>query len=121
MDQVQQLDTETLKMIIEQIKNEKPKTKRKRLNSLMKDLDIKKLYEETLEHSNYRFYQIYVDSNPSSKQQSHNSKYKGIPYSTTKLLEHPSAQNQTEILAKLDLNQKMKLIEELVQQCNHPL
>ena len=43
-------------------------------------------------------------------------KYKGIPFSTTSALEQPKAQNHNEILARLDLNEKMKVLDSLVKQ-----
>uniref|UniRef100_A0A7S3KHX0 Uncharacterized protein n=1 Tax=Euplotes crassus TaxID=5936 RepID=A0A7S3KHX0_EUPCR len=42
--------------------------------------------------------------------------YKQIPFSTTPALEQPKAQNQAEILARLNLNEKMKILDSLVKQ-----
>lgn len=42
--------------------------------------------------------------------------FKGIPFSTTAALEQPKAENQGEVLARLDLNEKIKAFEILVRQ-----
>ena len=76
---------------------------KKEAYKLMNEYEITKISESQTNHSKY------WDNRKDNK------KYKGIPFSTTSVLEQPKAQNHKEILVRLDFNEKLKILDELVE------
>ena len=50
-----------------------------------------------------------------------NKRFKGIPFSTTPVLEQPKPQNQGEIFARLELNQKMRILSDMIYKLDNHL